>query len=869
MINLPTINQTLYYRYLLVFTFLFPGFFAFTQFKPGTNQDTSDYTITSASNQYDRKISYQRKWGTHYRKEWSTPVKFKIVKLDMLAGGLTPYESGGGRQSKSLRLKDKDGREYVLRSIDKSFGKALPEIYQGTFIESIINDQVTIGHPYAALTIPILADAAGVYHTNPEIIFIPEQPALDSFNKDFANQLYLFEQRPDENWETAANFGNSKNIIGTEKMFSELLGDNDHSVDQLAYVRARLFDFLIGDWGRHEDQWRWASFKKDDVQGTPSGEKNFKPVPRDRDQAYTMFDGKWLGFAISAADLHHLQSFEDHIKDIRTFNFTARNLDRRLANEPSLKQWIDIANDMHHALTDAVIERSIKQLPPEVYDISGKELIENLKSRRNQLVEYATTYYKFLAKDVDIVGSNKKELFLVSRINDNETVVKVYKMKIDKGDMLFYERKFYTSETNEIRLYGMNDDDVFRLEGKTNKGILIRIIGGEGNDVLEDRSFVAGSKKLTQVYDTDKKGFQTSRETRLHISKDSLINTYEYKSFEYDKKGFGVSPGFFSLTLGYSDTRHAWRKTPAGSEHSIKLKYSINRNAVYIDYRTTFYQLLGKWNAFVGAGAGVPNVVNFFGVGNETTFTKYDRKYFRLRSHDIYGKFGVNRSVGNSNVEIASFYKTVGIQPDSNRYVTAFINDGGSKYDLERKHFIGVDLTYKYQNTDHPIIPSKGFKFSGSAAYTYNLNNSDRSFTRLTSDAAVYIPVVKFISLAIRAGGAANIGDAEFYQLNILGSEENLRGYHKYRFYGKQSFYNNNELRFMFNARNKIFNGKYGFVTFFDNGRVWQPGEISNTWHSGYGAGAFVSLFNKVILSGSYGISKEDKVASFYIGFYF
>ena len=96
-----------------------------------------------------------------------------------------------------------------------------------------------------------------------EIVFIPEQPALDSFNKDFGNQLYMLEQRPDENWETAANFGNSKNIIGTEKMMEELIEDNDHSVDQLAYVRARLFDFFIGDWGRHEDQWRWASFQKD------------------------------------------------------------------------------------------------------------------------------------------------------------------------------------------------------------------------------------------------------------------------------------------------------------------------------------------------------------------------------------------------------------------------------------------------------------------------------------------------------------------------------------------------------------------------------------------------------------------------------
>ncbi|HEX6845416.1 MAG TPA: BamA/TamA family outer membrane protein [Chitinophagaceae bacterium] len=857
--TVPAINRINLFKFLWAFSFLLLPIVIFAQ------NDTSQYIITEASKKYERHSSYQRKWGEHYRKEWSTPVKFKIVKLDTLAGGLTPYQKGGGRQSQTLRLRDKNGREYVLRSIDKSFGKALPEIYQGTFIESIINDQVTIGHPYAAVTIPPMAEAAGIYHTNPKIIFIPEQPALDSFNKDFANQLYLFEQRPDENWETAPNFGNSKNIVGTEKMFGELLEDNDHSVDQLAYVRARLFDFMIGDWGRHEDQWRWASFKKGD-------EKLYRPVPRDRDQAYTKFDGKWLKTALSMAGLDHLQSFDKTIPDITTYGFPARNLDRRVANEPSLESWTDIAKDIQQSITDDVIKQAIKQLPPEVYRISGPELIEKLKSRRNHLLEYATMYYKFLAKNVDIVGSNKKELFKINRINDNETIVRVYKLKAsgDSTNNLIYERKFYTSETEEIRLYGMNDEDVFDLEGNVENGILVRIIGGYGNDVLVDRSTVAGNKKLTQVYDTEKSGFQTSSETRLHIDNDSSINAYEYKSFEYDKKGLITSPGFFSLTIGYGTTKNQWRKEPTGVEHYIKFKYSINRAAFYTDYRSTFYQLLGKWNVFAGAGAGIPSVVNFFGVGNESKLGTYDRRYFRLRSHDYYGRLGINRHFGPVHfLEAGPFYKTVVIKPDSDRYINTFIHEPENNFDLARRHFIGADILYKYQNTDHPILPSKGFRFLGSAAYTHNLNNSDHSFANFSGDAAVYMPLVKFISLAVRAGGAANIGEAEFYQLNQLGSHDNLRGYRKYRFYGKQSFYNNNELRFMFDAKTKVFNGKYGFVTFYDNGRVWQPGENSNTWHSAYGAGAFISLFNKIILSGSYGISKEDNVISVYFGFYF
>jgi hypothetical protein len=115
------------------------------------------------------------------------------------------------------------------------------------------------------------------------------------------------------------------------------------------YVRARLFDFFIGDWGRHEDQWRWASFPQRDPLGKNDNEKIFKPIPRDRDQAFTKFDGKWLQSAISVADLDHLQSFDNTIKDVTTYGFPARNLDRRVANEPSLKQWIDIAKKLQRS----------------------------------------------------------------------------------------------------------------------------------------------------------------------------------------------------------------------------------------------------------------------------------------------------------------------------------------------------------------------------------------------------------------------------------------------------------------------------------------------------------------------------------------
>src|SRR5687768_12016449 len=69
--------------------------------------------------------------GHHYRKEWATPVEVEVINFDTTAGGLTPEKLGGGMQTKSLRLKGANGKEYVLRSINKDPSKALPPEFRG------------------------------------------------------------------------------------------------------------------------------------------------------------------------------------------------------------------------------------------------------------------------------------------------------------------------------------------------------------------------------------------------------------------------------------------------------------------------------------------------------------------------------------------------------------------------------------------------------------------------------------------------------------------------------------------------------------------------------------------------------------------
>jgi len=216
---------------------------------------TKKTKLVIAGPQYRRSAWHNYLWGKNYRKEWSTPVNLPVFLLKDREGSLTPVKEGGGHQTTSLHLENKDGKNYTLRSVDKRLGKVLPEYFKGTFIEAQVNDEVSMSNPYAAATVPLMAQSAGIYHTNPEYVYLPRQEALDSFNAKFDNNVYLFEQRLKGDWSDADNLGNFDKFYSTDEVMQKLQDESDNSADEKTFLKDRLFDMLIGDWDRHEDQW--------------------------------------------------------------------------------------------------------------------------------------------------------------------------------------------------------------------------------------------------------------------------------------------------------------------------------------------------------------------------------------------------------------------------------------------------------------------------------------------------------------------------------------------------------------------------------------------------------------------------------------
>ncbi len=820
--------------------------------------DSSSFIKIKASDKYNKSNFYKLFWGEHYRKEWNTPVAVKQVELDTMRGGLTPYQTGGSRQTKSIRVTDKNKREYAFRSVDKSFGGALPEIALGTFIEELANDQVTISHPYSALVVAPLAEAAKIYHANPELVYVPKQNALGEYSDSTGNILYTFEQRPDENWETAANFGNSKKIVSTEKMLEKILEDNDNKVDQKAFVKARLFDIFIGDWGRHDDQWRWATFK--------DGKKTiYVPIPRDRDNAFTKFDGVLLNTLIGAAGAYHLQTFDYKLKNTNDFNFPARNLDHHLLNEVTQEDWIEIANELKNNLTDEVIDAAVKKIPPEVYPISGPTIAAKLKSRRAYLPEWAATYFKFLNVDVEITGTGDDEKFEVNRLSDTETEVNIYKIKDDEETKKqpFYHRVFKNNQTNEIRLYGIAGNDVYVVKGNVKKSIKIRLIGGRNKDKYTDESRVKGPSHKTKIYDNPGNDFVKNKETDVITSSDSLINRYEYKYFEYSRKKraplvfFDQNDRLF-VGLAFSTLKQKWRKDPFANTQYLDVKYSISQNGFSTTYKSVFKELIGKWDLRNYANYDQIRWNNFYGLGNNSGLNSKDRNFYRVRSEEYSGNVNLDRILQNQHRFIFGVgYCSYRIINDTARFLvkSSSIVTPAMKSNEE---FAVVNASYVFQTLNDSILPTKGLSFKMGGNYTDNIGRSQNNVAHYAAETNVYIPISKKLSLKLRAGGATLSGDPQFYQYNKIGGSETLRGHQRDRYQGNSTAYNQNELRFITNFRSKIFNGKIGAFALYDQGRVWLKGEKSNKLQSAYGGGIILSPFNRLSVTAAVAASDAD-----------
>jgi len=834
----------------------------------------TDSVLINISDKYSNASKFHMSLlGKNYREIWTTKVKFPVFDIGKEKGGLKIIKRGGGMQTMSIRLEGKNKKQYVLRSVDKNIEKVLPYAFRNTIVQKPLQDAISASHPYAPLTLPTMEDAVGIMHTNPKLVWIPDDPRLGIYREDMANKVFLFEERPSGNWENADFFQNSKKIVSTDKTLKKIITKQKHKVDQKAVLKARLFDMFINDWDRHEDQWRWATFKSD-------SETIYKPIPRDRDQAYFTNQGLIMWFVSQKWVTGKYQGLDYPIKSITGLNYNARFFDRTFLTELDFNDWKSIINQLKSELTDSVIHRAMLNMPEVIYKKSGIKIEEKLKVRRDSLANYAKEYYRILSKAVDIAGTDDNEYFSIKRKANGDTKVDVYALDKNNDNVKrkIFSRLFKIDETNEIRLYGLEGKDIFKLTGRSKKGIKIRIIGGKGKDTVIDSSYVKGLKKYTIVYDRiDKKNtIIKGKETKLKLSHKKSINEYNRKQFKYNqarmffKTGYNIDDGIF-LGAGINIKRFNFRDSIL---HKIQGEFAFLTGAFSLSYNGLYTAISQSYDLSLDAEISIPRSVdNFYGLGNETIKYTDDKKYYRLRYKYAFFNPMLKKNLSkNFNYAIGTFYQHYEVTDTSNRFIGNKLLSHLDDSAFEAHYYTGLNAKISYDTRNSKLFPYRGINWINEISTFLEFNNENDKFIKFQSELSLFLsfrnnPRVVF---ALRFGGAKNYGDYQFFHSNSLGRKTNLRGFRNNRFAGDSYLFHNVEMRLKLKEiRSYVLNGSVGITIFNDIGRVWYKDDISTEWHNGYGAEFWLIPFDSTVLSLRYNRSVEDEFVDFKFSYLF
>lgn len=796
--------------------------------------------------------------GKNYREEWTTPVKVQVLDLGKEQGGLTPVKQGGGKQTRSLRVEDKNKKEWALRSIQKFPEAAIPPDLRTPFAIDIVEDGISAAYPFASLSISPMAEAAGVPTPRRKLVYIPDDPRLGRFRETFKNTLAVLEERQP--------LGIDK-VYNTDELVLRLAKDNDDHVDQKAVLRARLLDNFYMDFDRHEGQWNWAT--RDTGKG-----KIYYPVPKDQDQAFYTNGGLIPLIARQASLVPEIQGFRAEAKNIKTFNRPARNFDRFFLNELTEDEWMRQVDTFLSKMTDAVIETAINRQPREIRGYHGDELIRTLKERRSHFKDDMRTYYRFISKQVNIIGTNQKELFIIDKPGDKMVQVTVH--KIDKNGQvssMIYDRLFDPAVTGELRIYGLADDDSFVVRGGSSP-IMIRVVGGPGRDDFVNEG--NGGRVITYDVTFEENTFSGNvAGLRQRLSQDPRNNAYNRIFYKYNildpgvVVAYNVDDGLFlGAKLRY--TTQGFRKEPYAVQQTLAVGHALRTSSLFFKYNMDVIKLIGNTDLNVRADVRAPiNVTNFFGLGNETSkdVTSEDVRFFRAR-YDVVNVSALLRRQLQSWFRVYlgptfQYYK-VSEEDNQGKFLNLTAINGLDPATLYLpKSYLGAEFAMDINSRNNQVLPTRGFVLDAGARQLFGMNSQSNNVTQLRWDMSLFVSIVPRSPyvLATRFGIYHNFGRFDFTQANYLSGTDNLRGYRRNRFAGRTMAFNNTEFRLkLFDFNTYLFPGAFGLLAFHDIGRVWVDNESSSKWHTGYGGGLWIAPVQRFVITASVAHSEEEKL---------
>ncbi len=805
-------------------------------------------TVTVIAGRYAAGGLHRALFGSRYRDLWTTPIRVPVLDLATEAGGLTPEQVGGGRQTLALRLRAADGREFAFRSVDKDPAAALPPLLRGTVAEDVVRDQISAAHPLAGIVATPIIRAAGVAHATPRLFVMPDDPRLGEFRARFAGLLGTLEERPTEGPDGQPGFAGALDVKSTEKMLEAVMANPREPADARAFLAARLLDLFLGDWDRHADQWRWAL--------VPGGRgRVWMPIPRDRDQAFSRYDGIVLAMARRVRP--ELLDFGPGYASPFAATWIGRHLDRRLLSGLDRPVWDSTARALQAALTDSVLDEAVSRQPAE-YAAAAPRLRSALVARREALPDYASRVYRMLAREVDVHATDGSDAVTVTRYGDSTDVW----IRTETLGRPVFVRRFYRSETDELRIYLGDGRDLARVRGRD--GARVRVVGDGGPDRMIAEPGAGGVRFYDAGDRTEAEGAPLSRRRApepppardwgsrvvgdLLLTGSSDFGLVVTPRVTWDRYGFRQVPWArrVRLTAGYSTGQQAARVL-----HEVEDP---------LESRAPVLTLRALASGF--------ETIRFYGVGNGTTDDQ-DQEFYRVNQDAFELRPGVRFGApGGWRLDVGAAGRVVRTETDGENadriigllapFGVGTVGRAGGVAAVER------DTRDKRLGARHGTLLRAGV-----AGWPVTWGDADGGFgSALLELHGHHTPGDGPLTIAARVGGRATWGEVPFDELAFLGGLESLRGYRQNRFAGDQSAFAAGELRMRVRRFRTLVPGEVGVFGAGDVGRVFTAAGGSETWHRSAGGGAYLAFIDRaLVLVGGAARSVEGTLFYFGIGF--
>jgi hypothetical protein len=797
-------------------------------------QSAARDTVVIPGARYEAGALHRFLLGPHYRAAWTQPVRVPVLDLSAFAGGLTPMQRGGGFQTRSLRFRGEDGREYAFRSIDKDPSAILPVDLRQTLVSDIVQDQISAAHPMGALVVPPILEAVGVLHATPRAVVLPDDARLGEFRADFGGLLGLIEERPEEGSDTVPGFMGATNAVSTERLF-ERMEENLEKVDARAFLAARLTDVYLGDWDRHRDQWRWLRFAE-------TREALWQPVPRDRDQAFVKFDGLLL--ALARQYFPQLVKFGDSYARPLGITWNGREMDRRLLVELERAVWDSVANTLVQRITDNVIDAAVDGLPAELRALHADELRRGLRARRDKLPAFARDFYRMLAGEVDVNTTDAAERVRIERVSGRELTVEII-ARTNTGDREVYRRRFNAGETREVRLFLHGGADSVRITGSGDASITVRVIGGGGDDVFIDETSGGNDRFYDSAGDnTFTRAGGTHVDERPYTFPGPAYSPsqpprdwgalYRYPLWMLLAPDVGLQIG-----VGIDRTHYGFRQYPYDSRIRLRAAAGTGPRKIRAEFDAWFRRENSAAHWTLSARASGLDVLRFHGFGNETTldgeddFYLVDQMQFALESRAVLPLFrGATLSAGPA-------IKLTDTDANAGRLIAAVAPYGTGTFGQA-----GIRADVRIDARDRERAASRGVLLTLGGAAWPAVWDVEQAYGDIHAEASAYLsaPIVFSPTLALRAGGRHLLGDYPFSEAAYIGDDATVRLGRKQRYGGDSEAHINAELRLKLFRAKLVLPADFGVFGLTDTGRVFLEGEESDRWHKVAGGGIWLAF---------------------------